>query len=125
MLRSAFFFLTWKFPLVISQVPFFVCDGIDIPSFLTFYLGSDMAVLSAAPLKCPIFKGIETVPFTKFLLHQHGEPVQCIPFSTLPFSVLDVAASHPPSRSITINEDLSIDPSSVKLNMVEKSTVYL
>jgi len=91
----------------------------------TYIPGSDMAVLSAAPLKCPIFKGIETVPFTKFLLHQHGEPVQCIPFSTLPFSVLDVAASHPPSRSITINEDLSIDPSSVKLNMISAYPVLL
>ena len=62
----------------------------------------------------------KTVPFTTSLLHQHGEPVQCIPFSTSPFSVLDTNASHPLSRSITIDEDLSIDPTSVKSNLVKK-----
>lgn len=81
-------------------------------------LGSDMAVLSAAPLRCPLLQYEETVPFTKFLMHQHGESVQCVPFSTSPFSVLDVASSYPPSHSIMINEDLSINPSSVKTNLV-------
>ena len=80
-----------------------------------------MAVLSAAPLSIPSLIATETVPFTSSLLHQHGEPVQCIPFTTSPFSVLDVAASNP-SRSIMISEDLSIDPSSVKPNLVLKKT---
>ena len=103
------FLLSWMSPLQIS---------------LTLCLGSDMTVLSAAPLRCPFFKHIETVPFTKTLLHQHEEPVQCIPFSTSPFSILDIASSHPPSYSIMINEDLSINPSSVKTNLV-KLTLFL
>ena len=77
-----------------------------------------MAVLSAAPLNCPFLRHTDTVPFTNFLLHQHGEPIQCIPFSTSPFAVFDVAASHPSPCSIMINEDLSIEPSSVKPNLV-------
>ena len=92
---------------------FLVC----ILPLLTLYLGSHLAVLSTAAHGISIRK--ETVPFTPLLLHQHGEPVQCIPFSTSPFSVLDTAASHLPSRSITISEDLSIDPSSVKPNLVK------
>lgn len=80
-----------------------------------------MAVLSTAPLTISSLIEKETVPFTTRLLHQHGEPVQCIPFSTSPFSVLDIAASHPPSHSIMINEDLSIDPSSVKPKLVKKN----
>jgi len=91
----------------------------------TYIPGSDMTVLSAAPLRCPFFKHTETVPFTKTLMHQHEEPVQCIPFSTSPFSILDVASSHPPSYSIMINEDLSINPSSVKTNLISAYPVLL
>ncbi|KAF8808730.1 hypothetical protein BYT27DRAFT_7337705 [Phlegmacium glaucopus] len=91
----------------------------------TYIPGSDMAVLSAAPLRCPLFNYTEAVPFTKSLMHQHGEPVQCVPFSTSPFSLLDVTSSHPSSWSIMINEDLSINPSSVKTNLMSAYPVLL
>lgn len=106
-------------PLVISQVSFFFACSYSTP-LLTVYLGSHMGVLSTAPLSNPFLLKKSTVPFNTYLLHQHGEPVQCIPFSTSPFSVLDIAASLPPSHSIKINEDLSIDPSSVKPKLVKR-----
>lgn len=84
-------------------------------------LGSDMAVLSAAPLRCPLLARTDTVPFTSSLMEQHGEPVHCIPFSTSPFSVLDITRSYSSSLSMMINEDLSINLSSVKTNLVKES----
>ena len=79
-----------------------------------------MAVLSAAPLSSSSLLSTDTVPFTTSLLHQHGETVECIPFSTSPFSALDIAASQSQFRSIAINESLSINLSSVKSNLVRK-----
>ena len=46
---------------------------------------------------------------------QHGEEVQCIPFTTSPFS--DVARNLPWSHAV-INEALKFTPSSLKVKLV-------
>ena len=55
--------------------------------------------------------------FDPSLLMQHGEEVQCIPFTVSPFSLLDVARSLPWSDAV-INKYLKFAPSSLKVNLV-------
>jgi hypothetical protein len=55
--------------------------------------------------------------FDPSLLRQHGEEVQCIPFTTSPFSLLDVARNLPWNHAV-INENLKFAPSSLKVNIV-------
>lgn len=88
-----------------------------------------MPTLSAAPLWGPELDGDlhlltrstrtgdEPLPFEESMLKQHGQEIQCIPFTTSPFAVLDVARNLSWSNAI-INENLKFSPSSLKVNMV-------
>ena len=88
-----------------------------------------MPTLCAAPLWGPELDGDprlftrsaktgdEPLPFEESMLKQHGEEIQCIPFTTSPFAVLDIARNLSWSNAI-INENLKFSPSSLKVNMV-------
>jgi hypothetical protein len=55
--------------------------------------------------------------FDPSLLEQHGEEVQCIPFTTSPFTLIDIARNLPWTNAI-INENFKFIPSSLKVNLV-------
>ena len=79
-----------------------------------------MPVLSAAPLWSPDQEAYEPVPFTEALLHQHGEEVQCIPYTVSPFSLLDIPKSSEDS-TWTIAQYLQVRPSTIKPTLVCQS----
>ncbi|KAF5331125.1 hypothetical protein D9619_005371 [Psilocybe cf. subviscida] len=103
--------------------------GSQVPSELTsrwtcysHTVGSHMPVLSAASLWSESLEDAESVPFSRSLLHQHGEDVQCIPFSVSPFALLDAAKS---SDSLRYSTDLSFSPNSIKSNFFSASPVLI
>jgi hypothetical protein len=92
--------------------------------------GSHVPTLCAAPMWC---SGLElcmpsasstdngsTSPqiFDASMLRQYGEEVQCVPFTTSPFAVLDIARNLSWTNAI-IDENLKFSPSSVKANLVK------
>jgi len=85
--------------------------------------------LSAAPLWGPeldgdlqlfigkIRTGDDPLPFEEVMLKQHGQEIQCIPFTTSPFAALDIARNLSWSNAV-INENFKFSPSSLKVEMV-------
>ncbi|KDR76211.1 hypothetical protein GALMADRAFT_247474 [Galerina marginata CBS 339.88] len=90
----------------------------------TYIPGSNVPLLSIAPLWARTLDSVEPMPFTESLLRQYGEDVQCIPFSISPFSVLDVPASSTNS-SWSITQDIKVVPSSIKPNLFSAYPVLL
>ncbi|KDR76210.1 hypothetical protein GALMADRAFT_156320 [Galerina marginata CBS 339.88] len=90
----------------------------------TYVPGSDVPFLSAARLWPRELDTVEPEPFAEPLLTQHGEEVQCIPFTTSPFSILDIAASSKDS-SWSITRDLQVSPSSLKTSLFSAYPVLL
>ncbi|KAF8910642.1 hypothetical protein CPB84DRAFT_1958477 [Gymnopilus junonius] len=86
--------------------------------------GTNLPVLSAAPLWSRELDYVEPEPFTESLLYQHGEEVQCIPFTVSPFTLLDIPASSTDS-SWSIAQFLQIKPSSIKPTLFSASPVLL
>lgn len=94
------------------------------------YEGSHVPTLSAAPLWCLDFelcmpsafstddRSVGPQLFDASMLRQYGEEVQCIPFTTSPFAVLDIARNLSWTNAI-IDENLKFSPSSVKANLVK------
>ncbi|PPQ68669.1 hypothetical protein CVT25_012323 [Psilocybe cyanescens] len=90
-------------------------------------VGFDAPLLSAAPLWRADGDNFreDLVSFTEDLLEQHGEEVQCIPFSVSPFTLLDIPASLDSKASWDITRDLSVSPSSIKTTMFSAQPVLI
>ncbi|KIM39862.1 hypothetical protein M413DRAFT_446786 [Hebeloma cylindrosporum] len=86
--------------------------------------GSHVPTLSAAPLWSRSFDNSEPTPFDESLLKQHGQEIQCIPFTTSPFSLWNVADSLP-DGSVNISEKLSFAPSSLQTNLFSAYPVLI
>jgi len=89
--------------------------------------GSHVPTLSAAPLWCTGLEpsafniddgSVRPQVFDASMLRQYGEEVQCVPFTTSPFAVLDIARNLSWTNAI-IDENLKFSPSSVKANLVK------
>ena len=71
----------------------------------------------------PELSANESHLFDPSLLKQHGEEVQCIPFTTSPFSLLDIAENLPWKHAV-IGEDLKFAPSSLDINLVSNVSSF-
>lgn len=96
----------------LSAAPLFT-DGLDRQEALP-------SIIQHSQLEDSVQKELpqnELHSFDPSLLMQHGEEVQCIPFTISPFSLLDVARNLPWTEA-AINRDLKFAPSSLKVNLV-------
>lgn len=61
--------------------------------------------------------------FDPSMLRQYDEEVQCIPFTTSPFAVVDIARNLSWTNAI-IDEHLKFSPSSVRANLVRNFKLF-
>ena len=83
-----------------------------------------MDTLSSISLLSPELSLHETVPFSADLETQHDTKITCLPFTTMPLCIPDLAKTLSPEQCI-INDSVRVDPSSIRTNLVSLFLVSL
>ncbi|KAF9532606.1 hypothetical protein CPB83DRAFT_629750 [Crepidotus variabilis] len=93
--------------------------------------GSHLAPLCSSPFWSPSIEELVCVapeenlmPFDESLLHQQGEDVHCIPYSTSPFALLD-KVKNLTWEDNTVDKHLTFSPSSLEVKILSASPILL
>ncbi|KAJ6531760.1 hypothetical protein B0H19DRAFT_1188431 [Mycena capillaripes] len=100
-------------------------DGYITGVFLNSYLpGHTMEKLSSISLLSGSLAFQETVPFSENLETQFDTKITCLPFRTVPFSILDAAKSLK-TEDCRINRGFLVDPSSIATKLISAYPVLI